>query len=107
MTNMNETIDNIEALSYDLATMSMSEQDIWTRIDLIPCSNRDLIKVIDWFLTNLSRQHRMPSVDYAKLAGIGHWIRQHDHMTDPQRRYSLLCMASYWQELDLFQIGQI
>ncbi len=107
MTNMNTTIDNIEALSYDLATGVMSEQDIWTRIDLIPCSNSDLIKVIDWFLTNLSGQHRMPGSDYTKLSGIGHWIRQHDHMTDPQRRYSLLCMASYWQELDLFQMNQI
>jgi hypothetical protein len=106
MMNMNKTIDNIEALSYDLATDIMTEKDIWTRIDSIPCSNRDLIKVIDWFLTNLSRQHMVPGADYAKLSGIGHWIRQHDYMTLPQRRYSLLCMATYWAELDLFLLSK-
>lgn len=106
MTNMNTTIDNIEALSYDLATGVMSEADIWTRIDHISCSGRELVKIIDWFLINLSRQHSVPGGDYHKLAGIADWIKQHDHMTDPQRRYSLLCMASYWQELDLFKISQ-
>lgn len=104
---MNNIIDNIEALSYDIATMNMTESDIWTRIDLIRCSNRELIKIIDWFLTNLGQQHVIPGSDYRKLSGIGHWMRQHDHMTDPQRRYSILCMASYWSELDLFGMTKI
>lgn len=99
----NDIMFNIEALSYDL-TNHIDEDSLWQRVDDIDIRASQMVKIIDWFISNLQGGHSMPGHEYYKIIDIAHWIRQHNHLTDRQHRYCVLLMATYWSELDLFKI---
>ena len=80
--------------------------EIWNLIDQIDqeLTPRDLIQIIDYFISNLSSDHRLPGSDYYQLCGIGDWVRTHNDYTPRQMKWVILTIAQYWYELDQFSI---
>jgi hypothetical protein len=96
----NDIMFYIESLSYDL-TDHIDEDVLWQRIDDMDIRPDQMIKIIDWFIRNLYRDHSMPGSEYYKIISIAHWIREHGHLTDRQHRYCVIIMARYWSELGI------
>jgi hypothetical protein len=90
-------------LLYKIESISLDDDVDWNKIDDIFKDYRDVIKLIDYFITNLSKNHSVPGDIYNKLLGIGHWSRKHQTITQKQIRYVVLSLASYWNDIDLFK----
>lgn len=89
----------IENLSYNL-----TDPIDWDNIDNINPNKEELRSTIDYFLSHLIDNHDLPGDVYRKLMGIGYWIKTESFLTRKQKRYSILSMAAYWDQLDLFKI---
>jgi hypothetical protein len=93
-------LDEIEYLRFDI----LKDEIDWNIISDLDFTPKDLQKAIDLFLTSLISNHQLPGNDYYKLQGIAQWIQQNDNATPKQKRYAILAMACYWDQLDLFKI---
>jgi hypothetical protein len=88
----------------EIERLALTEGDInWDMVDEISCYHpRQLVNLVDWFLLNLSKDHQVPGQIYQQLLGIGNWAQKYNQVTAKQRRYVILAIATYWQEVSLF-----
>lgn len=65
---------------------------------------QQVIKKIDYFITNLSSNHTLSGSDYQKLIDIGQWARDHKHLTKEQKWYVINTIEENQEQLDPFKI---
>jgi hypothetical protein len=77
----------------------LSDDVKWDQVDsLIPYYK--LVEYMDNFLIHLKSDHEVPGKVYAKLLGIGQWIRENKIITTKQHRYVTLAIIGYWHEIE-------
>jgi hypothetical protein len=84
----------------DLSFMDKPETEMWYIIDDLFDTPKDLYEAVDWFITHLPRQHDMNSKEWFKLIDIGHNVRQHNSMTQKQKRFVGLIIAANWTKIE-------
>ena len=82
-----------------------NEQDVFEKLDQIQIdiTPKELIKTIDYFLTHLGDHHTLSGKQFETLIGIGNWARENKPLTNKQMTYSLLTMADYFDQIDMFK----
>jgi len=65
--------------------------------------DKEMLKLIDYFLYQLMDNHELAGSDYAMLMGIGEWIRSGDTTTRKQKYYTLMTVIENWNQMDLFK----
>ena len=65
---------------------------------------QQVIKKIDYFITNLSSNHTLSGSDYQKLIDIGQWGRDNKHLTKEQKWYVINTIEENQEQLDPFKI---
>jgi hypothetical protein len=91
----------IEKLHYIIS--DTSEVD-WYYIDQMDITPEKLVKIIDRYLSSLLPNHDLNGKDWYKLQGIARWIKDGNDLTNKQKRYALITMATNWNELNLIKI---
>jgi hypothetical protein len=58
------------------------------------------VDAVMFFVTNLDKQHRIPSSVVNNLIGIGIWYKEHHGMTHEQKIYLSNNFIRYWDQID-------
>ena len=94
----------VERLHYHLKETNEINWEYVTELHMeCDVSPRDMRKLIDYFLVNLSHNHQVPGKVYETLSGIGDYVRIHNDITSRQMNYVFANIATHLDQLDLFK----
>lgn len=88
---------------YKIDLLSGTDLSDWNRIDDVFENYLDVVRAINYFISNLKSDHSVPGNDYYQLLGIADWAKQNQTITQKQSRYTALTLALYWNQIDLFK----
>lgn len=67
----------------------------------------DLIKITDYFVSNLEKKHQMPGDVILSLASIVDWYREKQFITEKQKAYLVNSLIDYWNNLNALAYNEL